>query len=358
MSHCYIGLMSGTSLDAIDAVLLDCSKGLKLVHALTLPIPPDLKEKTRALNHSSNSDLEQSLQLDRRWGFLFAEAVQQLLQESNTDKSRVRAIGSHGQTVRHAPQGQYGYTLQIGDPNTLCELTGLDVVADFRRRDIAAGGQGAPLASAFHRAIMSSPRENRAVINIGGMANMTRLHDGIAGFDTGPGNVLMNDWVQRHQGKAYDNNGSWAAQGRVITDLLNRMLADPYFALPAPKSTGREHFDRHWLARQLQGDEKPADVQATLAELTARSISDALHPATEALYICGGGAANPHLMQRLQTLSGRPVKSTAALGVDPDWLEGMAFAWLASQTLAHKSGNEPAVTGAAGERILGAIYQA
>ena len=354
----YIGLMSGTSLDAIDAVLVDIGDQVRLLHHCSHPIPDPIRNASHALNHSSDSDLQRSLELDRQWGYLFAEAVNTLLATSSTDAATIRAIGCHGQTVRHAPAGSHGYTLQIGDPNTVAELTGIDVVADFRRRDIAAGGQGAPLACGFHQAVFASTQEQRAIINIGGMANITWLGHETVGFDTGPGNVLMDIWASRHLQTRFDGNGQWAASGQVIPPLLQAMLADPYFSLPPPKSTGREHFDQHWLDRHLQGNEVPADVQATLAELTARSICDALPAACQALYICGGGAANQHLMTRLASISQRPVADTGSLGVDPDWLEAMAFAWLASRTIAGLPGNIPGVTGAAGPRILGAIFQA
>lgn len=355
----YIGLMSGTSMDAIDAALVDFSDGVKLLHSHSLAIPKEIRQQSRALNHSADGDLQQALVLDRKWAYLFAELVQQLVQESGIDNKQIRAIGSHGQTVRHAPTGQLGYTLQIGDPNTIAEITGITVVADFRRRDVAAGGQGAPLAPAFHQAILGNHTEKRAVINIGGMANITELFKNpLIGFDCGPGNVLMDSWIEQNLGKAYDRNGEWAASGKVLPDLLQCLLDEPFFALPAPKSTGREMFDQHWLKKKLRGNENACDVQATLAELTALSISNALDPQTEALYVCGGGAFNTYLMSRINAISGKPTFSTDRLGVPAQWMEAMAFAWLAKQTLEGKTCNLSSVTGARGDRILGAIYQA
>lgn len=359
MSQLYIGLMSGTSMDGIDAALVDFSGGIRLLHACSVAIPDTIRQQTRDLNHSAQHDLQRSLILDRQWGELFAGAVKQLLNESGNSAQTIRAIGSHGQTVRHAPSGSHGYTLQIGDPNTIAELTGIDVVADFRRRDVAAGGQGAPLAPAFHQAVFASPDERRAIINIGGMANITQLHHTpVTGFDSGPGNVLLDSWIQQHKKEPFDHNGQWAASGTVIPALLQNMLQEPYFARPAPKSTGRELFDSQWLSHFLSGNEPPQDVQATLAELTARTITDALDSTTDVLYICGGGAFNPYLLQRLTALSGKPVFSTETLGIPPDWLEAMAFAWLAKQRIERKPGNLPSVTGAKGERILGAVYPA
>lgn len=355
----YIGLMSGTSMDAMDAALVDIGDSIQLIHSCTQTIPDDIRNLTRALNHSSAEDLQQSLVLDRQWGILFADLVQTLLVDSNTPSSSIRAIGSHGQTVRHAPNGPLGYTLQIGDPNTIAEITGIDVVADFRRRDVAAGGQGAPLVPAFHHAVLGGSKEKRSIINIGGMSNVTELFkEPLIGFDCGPGNVLMDSWIQQHLQQAYDSDGAWAASGEILPDLLSQLLANPFFALPPPKSTGREQFDAHWLTRHLHGDERPEDVQATLAELTARTICESLDLQTDALYICGGGAFNTHLLQRIEHLSGKPTFTTVKLGVPPQWMEAMAFAWLAQQTINHRTGSIASVTGAKGARILGAIYQA
>ncbi len=359
MATYYIGLMSGTSMDAIDAVIVRIGATIELVDSYTLAIPTPIQHATRALNHSAADDLHTCLVLDRQWGLLFAQTVEGLLQKSGINPKAIRAIGSHGQTVRHAPNAKLAYTLQIGDPNTLAEASGIDVVADFRRRDVAAGGQGAPLTPAFHHAVFSDSNELRSIINIGGMANITQLHGNpVIGFDSGPGNVLLDGWIQQHKDLAFDEDGTWAASGTVLPSMLHAMLNDPYFSLAPPKSTGREQFDKHWLQPFLKGDEKAEDVQATLAELTARSICDALNPATQALYICGGGAMNTHLMCRLQALSGKPVFTTQALQIPPQWLEAIAFAWLAKQCIEGKTANIASVTGAKGERILGAIYQA
>lgn len=356
----YIGIMSGTSLDAIDVVLVESADKIRLLASHSQAINTALREQTRALNHADHNDLERSLVLDRLWGELFAQAVLSLLEQQAIDKSTITAIGSHGQTVRHSPFTIPSYTLQIGDPNTIAELTGIDVVADFRRRDIAAGGQGAPLAPAFHQAVFTSPEENRAIINIGGMANITLLSAGQAtlGFDSGPGNVLLNAWIKHHKNLDYDAEGEWARSGKVITHLLDKALKYDYFSLAPPKSTGREQFDLHWLNALLIGDEKAEDVQATLIEITARSICDALPHDIDALYLCGGGAFNRYLHQRIAEISQKPVSSTEALGIDPNWLEAIAFAWFAQQTIEKKAASLPSVTGAKAARILGAIYQA
>lgn len=356
----YIGIMSGTSLDAIDVVLVECDQNARLIHSYSHPIEQSLREQTQALNHTSESDLALSLSLDRLWGQVFAEAVLAFLTKYTIDKTIVRAIGSHGQTIRHNPFSNPAYTLQVGDPNTIAELTGIDVVADFRRRDIAAGGQGAPLAPSFHQAVFTSQQENRAIINIGGMANITLLEHNkhTVGFDSGPGNVLLDAWVKKHKSLSYDHHGRWAKTGRVITNLLDKALSDDYFLLAPPKSTGREQFDFHWLEGLLTGGEQPADVQATLIEISARSICEALPNSIDAIYLCGGGAYNSFLVERIAALSQKPVATTEVLGVDPNWLEAIAFAWLAEQTLERKTGNLPSVTGAKAARILGAIYQA
>src|SRR5690554_5561316 len=359
MSSYYIGLMSGTSMDAIDAALVRIDHDITLIATHSLAIPSDIRQQSRALNHNANNDLEKCLILDRQWGHLFAQTVTGILDKSSIAPAMIRAIGSHGQTVRHAPNKAHAYTLQIGDPNTIAEHCGIDVVADFRRRDIAAGGQGAPLAPAFHRAVFSSSEERRSIINIGGMANITQLHgEPIIGFDSGPGNVLLDSWIQLHKGLAFDKNGAWAASGKALPGMLKAMLSDNYFSLAPPKSTGREQFDQHWLETFLTGSEKPEDVQATLAELTARSICSSLPTDTQALYVCGGGAMNTYLMQRLEAISGKTTLTTEALGVSPQWLEAIAFAWLAKQCIEGRHGNIASVTGAIGERVLGAIYQA
>lgn len=367
----YVGLMSGTSLDGIDAVLIDLAQGQqpRLLAAQTFPLPPSLHEQLQALCQTGDAEIERMGQADRLLGLSFGNAVNTLLDIAGVARSAVRAIGSHGQTIRHRPPGPhqpYPFTLQIGDPSSIAQLTGITTVADFRRRDIAAGGQGAPLVPPFHRALFKGAR-TRAIVNIGGIANVTLLPvDGsVTGFDTGPGNTLLDNWISRHRGDAYDRDGAWAASGNIAPELLRRMLEDPYFSAAAPKSTGREHFNLAWLERHIAATGmaiEPADVQATLVELTARTIAleiDALIPAPHEIFICGGGAYNTHLMLRLEALLyPRQLGSTELLGIAPEWVEAAAFAWLAQQTLAGKPGNEPAVTGASAYSVLGAIYPA
>ena len=357
----YIGLMSGTSLDAIDAVLVDFSHGCELIGATDIAMPEDLKAEIRELNTPCDNDLQRSLILDKQLAHLFNEAVEQLLQLTQVPRKQIHAIGSHGQTLRHAPSMPWGYSLQIGDANTLAELSGINVVADFRSRDIAAGGQGAPLVPAFHQALFSSSEENRAIVNIGGMANISFLaRDGsFNGFDTGPGNVLMDSWYQKHNDGEFDFDGQWAKSGTLIEELLQSMLQEPFFRLAPPKSTGRELFDSHWLQTHLHGKHyEPCDVQATLLELTARSICDAIAESCDAIYLCGGGAYNKHLKTRIATLSNKPCDVTGELGIAAQWVEAAAFAWLAKQTMQGLTSNAPSATGSKGARILGAIYSA
>ncbi len=356
----YIGLMSGTSLDAIDAVLMDFSPGCKLIAATDIPMPIELREEIRALNTPCENELQRSLILDKQLAHLFAKAVSQLLKAAQVNASQVYAIGSHGQTLRHSPDKPWGYSLQIGDANTLAELTGINVVSDFRSRDIAAGGQGAPLVPAFHQAVFASDSENRAIINIGGMANVSFLNnDDVTGFDTGPGNVLMDYWCHKHLGKHFDNEGGWAKSGQIIDELLASFLSETFFSLAPPKSTGRELFDAHWLDKHLEGKfYKPEDVQATLLELTAQSIIDAIKEHCDSLFLCGGGAYNQTLIARITELSGKPTGLTGSLGIDAQWVEAAAFSWFAKQTMEGLPSNAPTATGSAGPRILGAIYSA
>lgn len=359
----YIGLMSGTSADAIDAALLRFSPSLQLVASHSIPLAARLREDILALTQPGSGELDRMGRLDRRLGDAFAEAVEALLAAAGISRGEVAAVGCHGQTVRHRPDGADGFTLQIGDPNTLAERCGIAVVADFRRRDVAAGGQGAPLVPAFHHAAFGSPARDRVVLNIGGMANISHLPPGqplAAGFDTGPGNVLMDAWCELHRGQRYDAGGQWARSGQLLHDLLERLLAAPYFANPPPKSTGRELFHADWLRPQLEEDLAPADVQRTLLELTARSIADAIErwaPSAEEVFVCGGGSGNDFLMERLGARLGqRRLDTTAALGLDPQWVEASAFAWLAKQAMLRQPGNLPRSTGASGPRVLGGIY--
>lgn len=362
----YVGLMSGTSVDAVDAVLVRFSPELELLAANSTPIPPALKQQILTLAGGRNESIDRLCSLDVTLADLFADSVNTLLDTQGVARSDVAAIGSHGQTIRHRPER--GFTLQLGDPSRIVERTGIKTIADFRRRDVAAGGQGAPLVPAFHQSLFRSTDKDRVIINIGGMANLTSLpvnaQKPVLGFDTGPGNVLMDEWIYRHKGLAYDADGQWAASGEVVTPLLEQLLAEPFFSQPAPKSTGRELFSLQWMNQHLLDfpEAQPEDVQATLSELTARSISDAvmsLGLETPELYICGGGAHNRDLLQRIRTLAGKSsVGSTDTLGLNPDWVEAVAFAWLAWRADTGLSGNLPAVTGASGERILGAIYPA
>lgn len=364
-STLYIGLMSGTSLDGIDVALVDFKDGARLLARGHRPLPADLTSALLALSQSNAPvSLELIGQLETALGKAFAEAVNALCAAHGIAPGQIRAIGSHGQTVRHDPNGALPYTLQLGDANLIAELTGITTVADFRRRDVAAGGQGAPLVPAFHKAVFAQPGEDRAVLNIGGIANVTLLsHDGtVGGFDTGPGNGLMDAWCRRHWDIAFDDGGRRAATGAIDAELLERLLLDPWLQLPPPKSTGRDYFQLDWLDYQLQGlHSSPESVLHTLNAFTARSIADALSMAgfaPQSVLVCGGGMHNALLMRHLQELLSCPVRSTAALGIDPDYVEAMAFAWLAKQCLDGQPGNVTDVTGAAGPRILGAIYQA
>jgi len=359
----YIGIMSGTSLDGIDVVLADFSSSPpSLLHTFYLPYSEDLRSRLLALHQPGDDELHRAAMLSNELAHRYAEAVASLLKQSGTAPQSVIAIGCHGQTVRHRPE--LGYTLQLNNPALLVELTGITVVADFRSRDIAAGGQGAPLVPAFHQALFSDRKIHRVIVNIGGISNLTSLApDGeVAGFDCGPGNLLMDAWCMRHTGKAYDENGAWAGSGKVIPALLEKLLAHPFFALPPPKSTGREVFNLSWLESFLSGKESLADVQATLLQVTVEAIARSVTtycPDVAEVYLCGGGARNGLLLARLRVaLAGKKMDLTDALGVDADSLEAFAFAWLTQQTILGVSGNLPAVTGAQGSRILGAIYKA
>lgn len=361
----YIGLMSGTSLDAIDAVLVsfEASSPRLLAH-YSLSLDAALRQSLESLQQPGDDELNKLAQLDIKLARLFSEAVSGLLAEAGCKAEEIIAIGSHGQTVRHIPEGDYRTTYQIGDPNLIAELTGITTVADFRRRDMAAGGQGAPLVPAFHNQVFRKPGLNRVIVNIGGIANLTILpadeEEAVIGFDTGPGNGLMDAWIFKHRGQQYDQDGEWAASGELMPDLLEKLLTDPYFKLPAPKSTGKEYFHLNWLEKQLPPKAKAEDVQATLCELTAISINNAIQqtaPASDEIYICGGGMHNQQLIKRLEELSAPiMVTSTQSLGIAPDWVEAICFAWLAKQTLHQQPGNLPSVTGASRNVILGGIF--
>lgn len=370
-SQYYLGLISGTSADGIDAALVRFDGGeatplqAELIAARTLPWQPDARARLVWLGQGGALDsLDELGELDAQVGEAFADAALAILGEAGIAPSQVAAIGSHGQTVRHRPYVTHPFSLQIGDASRIVERTGITTIADFRRRDIAAGGHGAPLLPALHHALLHDPGEQRAVLNLGGIANLTLLpaSGAVRGFDTGPANALMDLWCHEHSGRPYDEAGAWGATGRADEALLERLLGDPWFAQPPPKSSGREHFQRSWLAPHLRDGLAAVDVQATLRELTARTIADALRatqPDTRRLLVCGGGVHNPVLMQALrQAMPDVVLASTAEFGLDPDHVEAMGFAWLARQTLHGKPGNLPAVTGAAGPRILGAIHRA
>lgn len=365
MDSLHIGIMSGTSLDGVDIALARFSPGNQratLIGAHCLPFPPPLRDDLLKLCQPGDDEIRRAGLAGQQWARLAAQGVLQLLQQHGLCAADISAIGSHGQTIRHHPES--GFSVQIGAPALLAELCGIEVITDFRNRDMAAGGQGAPLVPAFHSWLLHSPDETRALINIGGFSNLSLLapQGQVTGFDSGPGNVLLDHWVHQHRGTTFDASGSWARSGRVIPSLLERMLEDDYFRRPAPKSTGREHFNPAWLQQMLgNGQFAPENVQATLLELTARSIAGAIapcQPQPAAAYVCGGGAHNALLMERLQALLDCHVGTTAELGVDPDWMEAMAFAWLAWRCQQRLAGNLPAVTGAGGVRVLGAIYPA
>jgi len=361
MNEGYIGLMSGTSLDAIDVALIDFSNDTaKLIATHQHQIPTSLRQDIIDLSDPGQHTIERFGETDVKLGYLFADSVITLLKSNKLKKNGICAIGSHGQTIRHMPNSTDRFTLQIGDPNIITAKTGITTVADFRRRDMALGGQAAPLAPGFHHYLFRNRKETIGVLNIGGIANITVLpaekKQSIIGFDTGPGNTLMDAWCLKHTSKAYDKNGGWAMNGKYDEKLLQNLLADPYFRKPPPKSTGREYFHLDWLAKHYSDAIKPQDVQATLLELTARSITEKLDKEITILYVCGGGAQNKALMQRLTTLCPCPVHNIEKCGIHSDWIEAAAFAWLARQTLSGKPGNIPSVTGASSSCILGAIY--
>ncbi|PXF30133.1 anhydro-N-acetylmuramic acid kinase [Pokkaliibacter plantistimulans] len=361
----FIGVMSGTSMDGVDAVLVDfATTPLRTIAFNHLPYPEELRADVLSLCQPDDDEINRLGQLDVQLARLYADCVNELISSAGVERHQIHAIGCHGQTIRHQPNPPHAFTLQIGDPNTLAELTGISVVSDFRRRDIAAGGQGAPLVPAFHHHLFHVDDKVRCVVNIGGIANITLLQQrDIVGFDTGPGNVLMDYWCNRHQQQRYDKDGDWAASAEPDEQLLATMLQTPYFAMAAPKSTGRELFNAGWLMEQLSdyGHLDTAIVQSTLCSLTAISISQAINAYANThngeLYICGGGAFNSELLKRLaQSLPGWHVATTDEIGLAPQWVEATAFAWLAKQRVNGKTGNFPAVTGALAPRVLGAIY--
>ena len=364
-ANIYIGLMSGTSIDAVDAVAVKFAGGdIELIDSHSEAIPQKLKQQILDLCQPPNDSVQLLGETDHRLGKLYAETTLSLIAKAQLKTSHISAIGCHGQTIRHSTpsEGNIPFSLQIGDANILAAKTGVPVVADFRRKDMALGGQGAPLVPAFHQYAFTSSKANRAIVNIGGISNISLVpsNGNCSGFDTGPGNLLMDLWTQTHLGTRYDNNGDWAANGNTHQALLEHMKSCEFFSLPAPKSTGRELFNHHWLSTQLQQftDIAPQDVQATLLGLTAETISDAILgtdiPVDE-VYICGGGAYNGELMTTLAKHLPR-VNTTETLGIAPDLVEASAFAWLAKQRLADQYGNLVEVTGAKKQTILGAIY--
>lgn len=358
------GLMSGTSMDGADAVVIDTTNhGFRLISSLHQPMPAGLRKTLLALNHKNgHNELEIAAQASLQLSRWYADTLLKLLHSGNIASEQVRAVGCHGQTVRHQP-GQ-GFTVQLVNGALLAELTGITTITDFRSRDIAAGGQGAPLVPAFHQARFSHPHIRRMVLNLGGIANLTRLFPGqsVAGYDCGPANLLLDGWIELHQGEAHDANGRWAATGKIQDELLEQLLRHPFFAQQPPKSTGREDFNLEWLKQEaLVATQKPQDVQATLVELTARSIADCIEKegGAEELYVCGGGVFNTTLMARIAAnLPGTVVMDTEVLGISPHWVEACAFAWLAQELLEGRHGNLPSVTGARRSVPLGAIYPA
>lgn len=357
----FIGLMSGTSLDGVDAALADFSVSPpRLLASHYLVFPRKLAAEILALQERGVDELHRAASLGNTLAHCYHQAISGLLETAELSSAAIRAVGCHGQTIRHNPSD--GYTLQIGNAALLAELSGLRVVADFRSRDIAAGGQGAPLVPAFHEAMFRASDRHRVVLNIGGIANLTDLRPGTAtrGFDCGPGNMLLDAWIQQVSGRAFDECGTWASSGKVLASLLETLLRHPFFAEQPPKSCGRDEFGLPWLRAHLATDLAPEDVQATLLELTAHCIIQSIHRwcgRPDEVAVCGGGTHNKVLIERLrQGLPGTSLFTTDALGIGADWVEAMAFAWLARQRLMDQPGNLPAVTGARGARVLGAIY--
>lgn len=363
----YVGIMSGTSLDGIDAALVELADGqfrlpVRLLATHYQSYAQPLKDALLALHHPTGNELHQAQLISNELAQLYAAATAILLQAASVDPGKVRAIGCHGQTIRHRPE--HGYTLQLGNAALLAELSGIAVVSDFRSRDIAAGGQGAPLVPAFHDQALRHPDIHRVIVNIGGISNLTNLPPGrpTTGFDCGPGNLLMDAWIAQHRGEAYDKDGAWAASGHIIPALLQAMLNEPFLHAAPPKSSGRDLFNLAWLNSKLRGDESPADVQATLLALTSHAIADAIRgfcAGAQEVYLCGGGAHNHALVQHLSaSLPDCLIQATDTLGMNADWVEAIAFAWLAQQAMHGHCANLPAVTGARHPCILGAIYQA
>jgi anhydro-N-acetylmuramic acid kinase len=362
----YIGLMSGTSLDGIDIAIVDFNcKPPKALLSETYPYTAPIKSRIRDITHDKDASIDKLCQLNIELGHVYASVVNESINKADLDRTQIRAIGNHGQTIRHCPDATFPYTLQLGDPNTLAVETGINTVTDFRGIDIALGGQGAPLAPAFHRSVFSSSTADRIIINIGGIANITYLPSNsaekIIGFDTGPGNTLSDYWVGLHKNLAYDDAGQWAKSGQIIDELLSEMAdKESFFKQTAPKSTGTDHFNSTWLSDFNISNYSPNDIQATLVELTALSIADSisgLKKTSIACFVCGGGARNLHLIERIQKrLPTSLIQTTKQLGIDPDYVEAIAFAWLAKQRIDNKPGNIPSSTHANRLGILGGLY--
>lgn len=360
----YLGLMTGTSVDAIDAVIVDFANSSAIVATAETPLPAGLRQRIQTLiGEPATVSLDELGHIGRELADSYATAVRAVLTAAGVEATAIRAIGCHGQTVRHNPVGANGFTLQIVDAAALAVATGIPVINDFRSADVALGGQGAPLVPAFHQHVFAAAGTSRTIINIGGIANITLLsaEGSVTGYDIGPGNTLLDAWCTQHLGKSFDKDGAWAASGKHDEALLDTLLTDAYFSMQAPKSTGREYFNPAWLQRYLNSlrqQPRPADVQATLAELTARSIAAAVGAtAASEVYLCGGGAANHDLVERIAAaLPDQTVATTAALGIAPEWVEAAAFAWLARARLREEPGNIPSVTGASRSAILGAVY--
>lgn len=363
-SHLYIGLMSGTSLDGVDAVLVDFSRPKpELIAKYFQAYSDSLLSSVKNLCRNNSVQFNDIGLTDAQLGLFYAEVIDTLLCAANIDATQVRAVGSHGQTVQHDPSSSIPYTIQFGDPTRIVEKMNITVVADFRRRDIAAGGQGAPLVPAFHQSVFHDEHENRAILNIGGISNITYLSsdicEAVIGFDCGPGNTLLDQWCQLHFNKAYDNKGELCKSGTVNSTLLHSLLSDIYFQRPYPKSTGPEYFNLDWLANHAASNScSKLDTLTTLCELSATTIADSLNvlPSVTRVLVCGGGTHNEFLIQRIKARITVPLETTTNYGIHPDWVEATAFAWLAKQTIEGKTGNLPSVTGANKAVILGAIY--
>jgi anhydro-N-acetylmuramic acid kinase len=367
MARYFLGLISGTSVDGVDAAVCEFGdRSCTIIRAQTFAYPPAIEQRIQSLIQSGHGQLAEIGSLDVAIGRFFADCAVALIRAAGIAPQNVAAIGHHGQTIWHQPDPPEPFSWQLGDPNSVAAITGIDTVADLRRLDMAVGGQGAPMVPAFHQWLFASGDSARVILNVGGIANLTLLAPGraVSGFDTGPANTLLDAWTRRCLGEAFDRDGRWAASGKVDQALLGVLLDDPYFAQPAPKSTGRERFNETWLKQKLASIGKPladADVAATLVELSARSIADAIAtlglPEYD-LYVCGGGARNDTLMQRIGALTGTQPGTTAGFGLDPDWVEAAAMAWLARARIRLAAGNVPTVTAAREARVLGGLYSA